>query len=51
MPGKHSYKKKKMAHGGYMSSKGNTQMTMKKEEDKMKAKSGGMAYKKKAKKK
>jgi hypothetical protein len=41
----------KAAYGGYMSSKGNTPMAKKKEEDKvMKAGHGGMAHKKKAKK-
>lgn len=39
----------KAAHGGYMSSKGNTQMTKKKEEDKMMAYGGGMGHKMKKK--
>jgi hypothetical protein len=52
MPGKHKKKKPvKAKYGGYMSTAGNTAMTKKKEEDKMKAGHGGMAYKKKAKKK
>ena len=41
----------KAKYGGYMSTAGNTAMTRKKDDDKMKAGHGGMASKKKAKKK